>query len=280
MLFLLLICSMCHTEAFTKSLPLYDDNDEFIGHIHLDIYNSDPSHDSEIQRRSASEVVPDRINRIETPVAMVTAARQVFTPYPTLVGPTEWLQNGTICGKGSNRTAQILRRVTDSLVVDTQDVCSLLPGLYTWSLTDDFQITFGILKNKIEFGVKHINLANLRRVHMAGTLLVSDQSKIYWNSDSGTYAKPLGKQLEAQGVPQGKRFLEGLMQKVWTESGCFHRMLLQLTDFKLTYPSWTYMKTELCPLLNSWRSTSRLYWKETMVPVCYNISDGCFSNNI
>jgi hypothetical protein len=70
--------------------------------------------------------------------------------------------------------------------VASNDLCALPAGMYTWIVTDDYQLSFGQFTNTYEFNTKHANLALMRAGYVAGEFAIvpgTDRSKpmISWN---------------------------------------------------------------------------------------------------
>ncbi|MBU1976383.1 MAG: hypothetical protein KKA62_00335, partial [Nanoarchaeota archaeon] len=69
---------------------------------------------------------------------------------------------------------------------------SQLPsGQYTYVLLEDGTLVFGKVETELEFGVKHLHLANERPVVAAGEIVVEESGEYAFNSLSGTITKPL-----------------------------------------------------------------------------------------
>jgi hypothetical protein len=143
---------------------------------------------------------------------------------------------------------QLVVRVADRLPVPPQDPCQLPPGAYTWILTgtdvthtclvigedpptgtasgqdsanpNNFQLTFGRVNNRLEWGVKHLQIAGGRAAYLAGEIVVGEDGNILWNIGSGTFSKAIRKLMEAKGNKHYKHVQEKMMKAVWKSTTC------------------------------------------------------------
>ena len=66
-----------------------------------------------------------------------------------------------------------------------------LGGTYTYVVLDDGTMVFGIPNTPLEFGTKHLHLANGRPVKAAGELHINPNGEYFYNIESGTFSKKL-----------------------------------------------------------------------------------------
>ena len=95
-----------------------------------------------------------------------------------------WTKKAETCGWSTD--SNLIHHFEDTVFVDTNDVCTLPPGLYTWIVTEDYQFSFAQFMNTYEFTSKHANLALKRTGYVAGELAViaagpSSKAMISWN---------------------------------------------------------------------------------------------------
>jgi hypothetical protein len=84
------------------------------------------------------------------------------------------------------------------LVFDDVSPGQLRQGRYTYVITQDGSVSFGLVEDSWEFGVKHLHIAAGRPVVAAGELEVTAQGSLRFNTESGTFTR----QLVAQGVTE------------------------------------------------------------------------------
>ena len=68
---------------------------------------------------------------------------------------------------------------------------NLPPGEYTYVILEDGSMVFGKVTNNVEFGVKHLHLANGRSVKVAGEIAIDGTGKYVYNLRSGTFTSPI-----------------------------------------------------------------------------------------
>jgi hypothetical protein len=78
----------------------------------------------------------------------------------------------------------------DRRIYDDVSPLSLPSGSYTYVITQDGHISFGKVIDGWEFGVKHVHVANSRRVIAAGEIR-SYEGNFYYNLDSSTFVTPI-----------------------------------------------------------------------------------------
>jgi len=100
------------------------------------------------------------------------------------------------------------------------DICNLNNGIYTWALTNDYELTIGQVMTDIEWGVKHKQLANKRPVLAAGEMNIAKPIVTY-NLNSGTYTVPLIKQQNVSNPGLNyEAVLQQKMQIIWNATNC------------------------------------------------------------
>ena len=145
-----------------------------------------------------------------------------------------------------------------------QDPCLLPSGYFTWVVTADNQFTFGLMQNTLEWGTKHIALANGRAVYAAGELTVTaSPTTIQWNLNSGTYNGQLNSTTSAR------------MVQVWNVSSCAIRYTSSAVSVRP--PSAKYMG-EVCDQLVAHNQTSRLMYRYIPVACSSRAGSVCPDN--
>lgn len=77
-----------------------------------------------------------------TDEALKEALRVAFpigSPNVTVTDP--WTKKAETCQWSSD--SSLIHHFEDTLYVPTNDICSLSPGLYTWIVTADYEMSFG-----------------------------------------------------------------------------------------------------------------------------------------
>ena len=72
-------------------------------------------------------------------------------------------------------------------VFDNVAPSDLPPGNYTYVITDTGEVSFGLVTDGLEFGVKHVHIAQGRRVAVAGEVRIGPNKEITYNELSGTF---------------------------------------------------------------------------------------------
>lgn len=85
---------------------------------------------------------------------------------------------------------------------------------YTYVVTDSGEVVFGRVDNAIEYGVKHLNLANGRPVVAAGEIKINNQGQIEYNLESGSFTRAL---VQQKGVSQEE--LQRKMRELFLSQG-------------------------------------------------------------
>jgi hypothetical protein len=114
--------------------------------------------------------------------SLLRAAFPVGSPNITVSDP--WIKKAQTCGWSAD--SNLVHHFEDTVFMDTNDVCSLPPGVYTWVATEDYQLSFGQFVNTFEFSSKHANLALKRTGYVAGEIAVMpatarNKEMISWN---------------------------------------------------------------------------------------------------
>lgn len=164
--------------------------------------------------RSASRVATG------TPAELSKAISKQFGPgsptihwkFPTFTRPASLK---TWCGCN----VQVTYNVHDRKPQPFHDPCKLPVGNFTFVLTADNQITFGSPADVMEWGTKHVHMANMRPGYGAGEITIAnenDKRVIRWNLKSGCYSRLLSEQngLAYNGVLHAK------IANVWNASTC------------------------------------------------------------
>ena len=177
---------------------------------------------------------------LNTSEAVRRVAAAQFPPgSPNLTVSEPWVKKGDLCdvGHGTDDVLAV-HHLQDAVYAGGNDVCSLKPGVYTWTLTADWQLSFGRFLNGLEWGTKHANLALGRACYVAGELLVPPPSNasreaVFWNLLSGTYSLPISSQQSPPDDPT--RYLEKVlypaMRAVWDAVPCGKRLHYQGSEF-------------------------------------------------
>jgi hypothetical protein len=113
---------------------------------------------------------------------MLQAAFPYGSPNVTVADP--WQKKAKTCGYTTD--SHLIHHFEDTIFLPTNDICSLAPGLYTWTVTADYQISLGQFTNTYELASKHANLALMRTGYVAGELAVipataHSKAQISWN---------------------------------------------------------------------------------------------------
>jgi hypothetical protein len=88
---------------------------------------------------------------------------------------TQWSRNNTnlhVDDCLDRNISRVLFSIHDRKPSTIQDPCELPDGFYTWTATIDGNLTFGYVENPLEWGVKHIALANKRRASIFSYLVL------------------------------------------------------------------------------------------------------------
>jgi len=133
------------------------------------------------------------------------------------------------------------------------DLCNLNNGIFTWALTNDYQLTFGQVMTDIEWSVKHKQLVGTLPVYAAGEMNITKPLVIY-NLNSGSYSTPLINQQNA--INQSLYYetvLQQKMQAIWNVTNCPNlnypfTVLNSNTELfqNATITSQTYVQTAIC----------------------------------
>jgi|GEM_PF-4484018 len=83
-------------------------------------------------------------------------------------------------------------------------------GYYTYTVLDDQSISIGRVHDQLENGVKHVNVANGRKVNVAGELRIVN-GEIDFNIESGSFSRHI-----AGAIPNGDEVLEQRAQDALT----------------------------------------------------------------
>jgi hypothetical protein len=120
-----------------------------------------------------------------TDPAIQSLLKTAFPPGSSNVTVSDpWVKKAETCNWKTD--SSLVHHLEDTLFMDTNDLCSLPAGLYTWVLTSDYQLSFGQFMNTYEFTSKHANLALGRTGFVAGEISVVPATKhskemISWN---------------------------------------------------------------------------------------------------
>lgn len=156
-----------------------------------------------------------------TPDAISSAIAKIFNGAPTI----HWkfpvfTRSATLkpyCGCNVN----VIYNVHDRQPTAFHDPCKLPVGNFTFIATTDNQLTFGAPKNCLEWGTKHVHMANMRPGYGAGEITVrvdeaTGMKTIRWNTKSGCFSKML---IDQQGAEYGPK-LAGLLKDMWASASC------------------------------------------------------------
>jgi hypothetical protein len=72
-------------------------------------------------------------------------------------------------------------------VFDNVAPSDLPPGNYTYVITETGDISYGLVTDGLEFGVKHLHIAQGRRIAVAGEVRVGPNRELTYNELSGTF---------------------------------------------------------------------------------------------
>jgi len=155
------------------------------------------------------------------------------------------------------------------------NVCSLTEGYYTWTLTSDYQISFGKYLNHYEYGTKHASLALGRMGYVAGEMYVINESPsskrtILWNLLSGTYSIPISSSKDPSNpLKYMSQVMYPAMSKIWSTFPCFGNMYYTKDDVLLprSLPSFAYI-ADLCSNNFFFASLNVLTWNSSSQSVC------------
>ena len=114
--------------------------------------------------------------------SLLRDAFPVGSPNVTVSDP--WQKKAETCSWSTD--SYLIHHFEDTVFVDTNDLCSLAPGLYTWIATADYQLSFAQFINTYEFSSKHANIALKRTGFVAGEIAVipgssRSREQISWN---------------------------------------------------------------------------------------------------
>ncbi len=166
------------------------------------------------------------------------------------VNSSLWSRKVKYCSSDIRVTYSLADRNESSI----QDPCQLPSGDFTWVVTADNQFTFGRIQNTLEWGTKHIALANRREVYAAGELMVlANSTTIQWNLNSGTYHWYISKTLQSR------------TEQVWNASSCATRYTSSAVS--VGPPSASYLG-EVCDQLVAQNATSRMVYTWSGNHVC------------
>lgn len=120
--------------------------------------------------------------------------QRLFPPdWPTRV-ETEFGLGPRRHPRDTMRSGNFLQTLKDreGLIFENTSVAALPRGeRYTYVITADGKLTFGRVTNSLEYGVKHIHLANGKPVLVAGELTVRPDGTIAFNLESGSFTRQL-----------------------------------------------------------------------------------------
>lgn len=122
---------------------------------------------------------------MDTDPSIINALKSSFPAgSPNITVSDPWVKKAETCSWKTD--SNLVHHFEDTVYIPTNDVCSLSPGLYTWIVTSDYQLSFGKFANVYEFASKHSNLALMRTGYVAGEFAViaaspENKAMIYWN---------------------------------------------------------------------------------------------------
>lgn len=174
---------------------------------------------------------------LQTSDKIQQAAQRMFPPGTlNMTVDKPWIKKGSICNI-AHSDAHIVHHFEDTAFVPSNDVCALPVGAYTWTLTADYQLSFGRYPNNIEFGTKHANLALARPVYVAGELAVlsgtsNARGQLLWNLLSGTFSLPMSASVNASDpLAYLENVMAPAMSQVWAAALCYPLMHYQNAEF-------------------------------------------------
>ncbi len=122
---------------------------------------------------------------MKTDPIIVEALKSAFpVGSPNITVSEPWVKKAETCSWNSD--SNLVHHFEDTIFHPTNDVCALSTGMYTWIVTDDYQVSFGKYANTYEFPTKHANIALMRSGYVAGEITVipatsHNKAMIYWN---------------------------------------------------------------------------------------------------
>ncbi len=123
---------------------------------------------------------------------------------------------------------------------------------YTWVITDQGETVFGMVENSWEYGVKHIHLANGRKIVAAGELLVDKAGDYVFNLESGTFTLKLIRDSQVK-IRDLERKVESVFSSEFGKPGKYTPKSLMVQ----AAPTADYVKG-LCKLQEFLKLNSRL----------------------
>ncbi|MCC7442308.1 MAG: hypothetical protein IT285_11780 [Bdellovibrionales bacterium] len=149
--------------------------------------------------RAPDPLPPVPAERPATPPTAADRARHVSEAFPP--GAPAHSQSGTMVsprptprGARGNFVSTLADReyaVAAGRIFDDVSPATLSPGRYTYVITSDGRMSFGLVDDVWEFGSKHLNIANGRPVIAAGELQVTPGGRMSFNLESGTFTRHL-----------------------------------------------------------------------------------------
>jgi len=165
-----------------------------------------------------------------------------------------------------NHGVYILYSMEDRKPILTEDLCQLeLGSNYTWTLTSDLSLTLGRYQNRLEWGIRHIALADGRAVYAAGEFGITNNAEknkiILWNLYSGSFVMRLCQ----DDMEECTKTMKERMQVAWNTFNCpFQFVEHELFESKL--PSFEEMTNFCATELKKPRRA--MNWDETLQSVC------------
>jgi hypothetical protein len=132
-------------------------------------------------------------------------------------------QNKRSC---NDRRIRVNQTLSDAIFYPSRYICDLKEGRYAYVLREDYYFYFSNQENVLEFGSKHLQMAQKINVFAAGEMLVN-RTTILWNFNSGTYATPMFRL-----YPEYKPILTAKLEKVFKIATCSGKIKFQSESFQ------------------------------------------------
>lgn len=94
-----------------------------------------------------------------------------------------------------NFEARVQGRIFDNVAPS-----DLPPGNYTYVITETGDISYGLVTDGLEFGVKHLHIAQGRRIAVAGEVRIGPNRELTYNELSGTFTNQAINQAQRAGT--------------------------------------------------------------------------------
>jgi len=165
-----------------KLVPIYNDQYDLIGWTHMPVQMEAPEPETNPVECPRDDGLASHIlNVFNDSIAKQYYYKRPDSDDTAFMRPLKWCLD-------CNMT--IFYKTDQAIRVPVTNPCQLSSGNYTWLFTKDGDVRFGAVRDELEWGAKHIQLARREYVLAAGELMVTSR-EIFFNTDSGSFMKEI-----------------------------------------------------------------------------------------